>query len=168
MLKSFIYLVDSLNEVIGRLTAGLVLLLVLIIIFEVSNRYLFNVSSNTLQELQWHLFSLIFLLGAADTLKYDAHVRVDIIYHRLSERSQAWINLIGILFLLIPFCGLVVESSWWFVSEAYRDQEISPDGGLPYRFLLKAAIPIGFSLLILQGLANALKHFRHLIGEPPQ
>lgn len=165
MLKSFIHSIDALNEKVGRLTGGIVLLLVLIIVFDVGNRYLFHEGSVALQELQWHLFSLIFLLGAAYTLKYDAHVRVDMLYQKLNDRQRLGINLFGHLFLLIPFCLLVIKSSWPFVYEAFKIQEISPDsGGLPYRFLLKAAIPIGFGLLMLQGISQSLSYLISLVS----
>lgn len=163
MLKSVIYFIDLLNEGIGKVTGGIVLLLVLVIVFEVGQRYLFHQGSVALQELQWHLFSLIFLLGAAYTLKYDEHVRVDILYQKLNDRQRIMVNLFGHLFFLIPFCLLVIKSSWPFVYEAFKVQEMSPDsGGLPYRFLLKAAIPVGFALLILQAISHCLSYFLSL------
>jgi TRAP-type mannitol/chloroaromatic compound transport system permease small subunit len=166
-LRFISHIINALSELIGKLTAWLILIMVLIVVYDVSMRTLFQRGSVALQEWQWHLFALIFLLGAAYTSKYDEHVRVDIIYQSrwMTTRSRAWINLLGDLLFLIPFCLLIIHSSWAFVYDAYVHLESSPDsGGLPYRFLLKAAIPIGFTLLLLQGLANALTNLLYLMG----
>ena len=160
--------IDTFNEWVGRVAAWLVLIMVLIVFYSVITRYLFSINSVAVQELQWHLFALIFLLGAAYTLKHDEHVRVDIIYQSrwMNDRRRAWINLIGGCFLLIPFCLLVIITSYPFVYTSIISGEGSPDpGGLPYRFLLKAAIPIGFGLLMLQGIADSLTHLLYLLGE---
>ena len=140
--------------------AWLVLVMVLIIVYDVSMRYVFHISSGALQELEWHLFALIFLLGASYTLKHDAHVRVDILYSSrwMTARRRAYVDLFGVLFLLIPFCVLVIVSSLPFVASAFSMGEGSSDaGGLPYRFLIKSAIPAGFALLLLQGVAQLLR-----------
>ena len=157
--------IDLISESIGKITAWLVLIMVLLISYDVAMRYLFQSGSVALQELEWHLFSLIFLLGAAYTLKHDDHVRVDLIYRskRFSDRYRAWINILGSLFLLIPFCLLIVINSWPFVFNALTLNETSPDpGGLPYRWLLKAAIIVGFGLLLLQGIGEILKNIHKL------
>lgn len=184
LLQQIVYFINTISEWTGRLIAWLILLMVLIIVYQASMVALFSIGSVALQELQWHLFALVFLLGAAYTLKHDDHVRIDLIYqsHWLTDQHRAWINFLGGIFLLIPFCLLVIIASWPFVSAAinytlaFNDSwpfisvtihyaEGSPDpGGLPYRFLLKAAIPIGFSLLMLQGLANSLARLLDLLG----
>lgn len=123
-------------------------------------RYLFQSGSIGLQELEWHLFSIIFLIGAAYTLKHDEHVRLDLFYRSkfLNDQSRAWIDAFGAIFILLPFCFLIVVSSWPFLSQAYIHNEVSPDpGGLPARWIIKAMIPIGFSLLLLQGIAESIK-----------
>ncbi|MDM8569825.1 TRAP transporter small permease subunit [Thiotrichales bacterium HSG1] len=138
------------------------------IVYQASMVSLFSIGSTALQELQWHLFAVIFLFGAAYTLKHDEHVRVDIIYNSLwlTDRHRAWIDLLGGLFFLIPFCLLIIIASWSFVYNSFIHLEISPDpGGLPYRFLLKAAIPLSFLLLMLQGIANILKKSLFLFKE---
>lgn len=166
-LNTLIRVLNSLSEWTGRLTAWLVLLMVLLIVYDVSSRYFFATGSVALQEWQWHLFALIFLLGAAYTLKHDEHVRIDIIYQSrwVGDRGRAWVNVVGGIFFLIPFCLLIIYSSWPFVQDAYLHQEGSPDpGGLSYRFLLKGAIPLGFALLMLQGVANSLSQFLYLLG----
>jgi len=144
-------------------------LMVLIIVYDISMRYLFQIGSVALQELEWHLFALVFLFGAAYTLKHDGHVRVDIFYQSrwMNDRRRAYIDLFGTLFLLIPFCVLIIVSSGPFVGNAFAMGEGSPDpGGLPYRFLLKAAIPAGFVLLILQGVAQMLRAIVILTNSP--
>jgi len=165
-LKYIIDFVNLVSEWTGRLIAWLILLMVLIIVYHASMAALFSIGSVALQELQWHLFALVFLLGAAYTLKHDDHVRVDIIYQGrwMNSQRRAWVNFLGGLFFLVPFCLLVISASWQFVYDAYVHQEGSPDpGGLPYRFLLKAAIPVGFALLMLQGIANSLSSLLYLL-----
>ena len=158
------------NEWIGRGVAWLVLAMVAIIVYDISMRYLFRIGSVALQELEWHLFSLLFLFGAAYTLKHDAHVRVDIFYQSrwMNDKRRALVDLLGALFLLLPFCVMVIVSSRSFVGNSFSMGEGSPDaGGLPYRFLLKAAIPAGFALLILQGVSQAIRAILVLSGHVP-
>ncbi len=157
--------IEALSEWSGRAVAWLMLLMVLVISYDVAMRYLFQSGSVALQELEWHLFALIFLLGAAYTLKHDAHVRVDVFYQscRLGARGRAWIDLLGCLLFLIPFCLLVIHASLPFVENAYRMGEGSPDpGGLSHRYLLKAAIPVGFTLLLLQGIAMMIRSVQRI------
>lgn len=161
--------IDTFSEWSGRLVSWLVFALVMLICYDVVMRYFFQSGSTALQELEWHIFSLIFLLGAAYTLKHDGHVRVDVFYQKFSERGRAWVDLLGTVFLLIPFCVLIIYCSWPFVHNAYEMAEASPDpGGLPYRFLLKAAIPLCCALLALQGLALAIRNLRKLCDEKTQ
>jgi TRAP-type mannitol/chloroaromatic compound transport system permease small subunit len=167
-LTRLIRMLETVSEWSGRAVAWLVLVLVLIIGFDVLMRYLFREGSVALQELEWHLFALIFLLGAAYTFKHDAHVRVDIFYQSqwMNARRRAWVDLLGGVFLLLPFCVLVIVSSGPFVANAFAMGEGSPDpGGLPYRFLLKAAIPVGFGLLLLQGVAHMLRSLQTLLDK---
>jgi TRAP-type mannitol/chloroaromatic compound transport system permease small subunit len=144
------------NEWIGRKVAWMNTLLILIICFDVIRRYVFNISSVMMIEIEWYIFSLIFLLAAGFALKHNKHVRVDLFYSRFSMKGKAWVNLLGCLFFLIPFCVILIKASWPYVSASYRLREISPDpGGLPARYLIKAAIPLGFFFLLLQALALA-------------
>ena len=166
ILKSIIHFINALSEWTGRIIAWLILVMVLIIVYQASMVALFSKGSVALKELHWHLFALVFLLGAAYTLKHDDHVRVDILYqsHWMNDRRRAWVNLIGSLIFLVPFCVLIIIASSPFVSNAFIHGEGSPDpGGLPYRFILKAAIPIGFTLLMLQGIANSLASLLYLL-----
>ncbi len=182
-ITKIIRFINAMSEWTGRVIAWLVLLMVLIIVYQASMVALFSIGSVALQELQWHLFALVFLLGAAYTLKHDDHVRLDIIYQSrwMNDQRRAWVNFIGGLLFLVPFCLFVIIASWSFVSAAVIYEittshswpfvsvtlhyaERSPDpGGLPYRFLLKAAIPIGFTLLMLQGIANSLTSLLYLL-----
>jgi len=152
--------IECFAEWCGRSVAWLTLALVLLVSYDVTMRYLFQDGSVALQELEWHLFALIFLLGAAYTLKHDEHVRVDLIYHSrwMSERRRAWVDLLGTLLFLLPFCVLIIVSAWPFVENSYTLNEHSPDpGGLPYRYLIKMMIPLCFVLLVVQGVAIIIR-----------
>ncbi|MCZ6701550.1 MAG: TRAP transporter small permease subunit [Ignavibacteria bacterium] len=159
-IKKYIKVVDSLNERIGKITSWLTALLVLLVSYDVFVRYFIGESSVGLQELEWHIFALIFLLSAAYTLKIDEHVRVDVFYTRFSPKNKALVNLFGSVFLLIPFCLLVIFASQDFVELSFRVKETSPDaGGLPARYILKVFIPFSFFLLLLQAIALSFKSF---------
>ncbi len=150
--------IDALNTMLGRGVAWLTVGVVLVVFINVLMRYMFHLSFVFMQELEWHLFAAIFLLGGGYTLCKDGHVRVDIFYQRLSPRGRAWLNLCGVLFFLLPGCYLVVTTSLPFVHSSFQMQEGSPDpGGIPLRFLLKAMIPLGFLLIALQGIAVGLR-----------
>lgn len=163
--------IDALNEKLGKGIYWLTLFMVLIGAFNALVRYIdrftgMSISSNMYIELQWYLFSIIFLLGAAYTLKHDAHVRVDVLYGRLSPRNRAWVNLGGIILFLIPFCLLMLYVSWPAVINSWRVLEVSPDpGGLP-RYPIKTMIPIAFLLLTLQGISMLIKQIAILRGGP--
>lgn len=156
-------IIDRLIKHIGQVVSWLTLLLVLVIVIDVFLRYVFNTTTAASFELEWHLFAAIFLLGAAYTLQNDKHVRVDVFYHRFSERGKAWVNFIGTLFLLLPLCCVAFWESLSFVSSSYSVLETSPDpGGLPARFVIKSSIPLGFFLLGLQGINESLKSFKKI------
>ena len=146
------------NSKIGYYVSWLTGLLVLIVSFDVFTRYFLKESSVAVQELEWHVFALIFLMGAAYTLKADEHVRVDIFYSRLSEKKKAWINFVSTLLFLIPFCIIIIYSSLDYVTTSFSIFESSPNpGGLHARYLLKAVIPISFFFILLQGFSLLLK-----------
>lgn len=162
--------VDQLTQRLGRLLSWLAVVMVLIGAFNALGRYASralgsNLSSNGLLEAQWYLFALIFLLGAAPTLAADRHVRVDVYYGRLSPRRKAWIDLIGCLVLMLPFCIFAFVTSLSFVGSSWAVWEVSPDpGGLP-RWPIKTAIPVAFALLTIQGLVFALGRLEVLVGD---
>lgn len=154
---------DTFSDAIGRAVSWLIAALVLLVCYDVAMRYLFRSGSVALQELEWHLFALVFLLAAAYTLKADEHVRVDIVYQKLHPRTRAWIDVVGAALFLLPFAALIIYSSWPFVADAFVYNESSSDpGGLPHRFILKAAIPLGFALLALQGISSILRNLAFL------
>ncbi len=173
MLKTLSKVSHSLNvfsEYFGRAIAWLVLAMVLLVTFDVSMRYFFSSGSIALQEMEWHLFSAIFLLGAAYTFKHDDHVRLDLIYQSrfMNDYRRAWVNFLGGILMLAPFCVLIIYCAWPFVSLSFSSTEGSPDpGGLSNRWILKTTIPLAFLLLLLQGCADILKNLC-LILEKPQ
>lgn len=167
MLDAVARAIEALSERSGRMAAWLILLMVLLICYDVTMRYLFHSGSVAVQELEWHLFAMVFLLGAAYTMKHDAHVRVDVVYHSkwMNARRRAWVDLLGGILFLLPFCILIITTAWPFAYTAYELGEGSPDaGGLPYRFILKGAIPVGFGLLLLQGMASIIRSVQILVG----
>jgi TRAP-type mannitol/chloroaromatic compound transport system permease small subunit len=167
LIQQIVHMIDSLNTRIGYAISWLSTVLVLVVCYDVFTRYFLRKSSVGVQELEWHIFAVLFLLAASYTLKVDNHVRVDVIYTQLSPRGKAWINMLGGLIFLIPFSILVIWASKGFISMSWAIQETSPDpGGLPYRYLLKAMIPVGFSLILLQGIALILRSFCTVIGHP--
>ncbi len=159
--------IDALNEAIGRGVKWLVLAATLISAVNAGMRYGFDLSSNAWLELQWYLFALIFLLGAGYTLKHNGHVRIDVIHGRLGLRAQAWIDLLGGVFFLLPVAGLMAWFSWGVFAESWAIQEVSADSGGLLRWPVKLALPLGFGLLFLQGLAEIIKRAGMLAGALP-
>ncbi len=167
VLKSLIGRIEACIAFSGRIVSWMTLLLVLVVVYDVFTRYVLSASSVAVQELEWHLFALIFLLAAAVTLQKDKHVRVDVLYSRFSEKQKALVTIAGTILFLVPFCVVVIISSMPFVQNSWMILESSPDpGGLPYRFLLKAAIPAGFFLVLLQGAASFLRAVLILVSNP--
>lgn len=165
-MKKYIRFIDYICDKIGYLTAWFTTIIVVVVCYDVFSRYLLYKSSVAVQEIEWHLFAIIFLVGAAFTLKHDKHVRVDIIYIKLSEKKRAWVNLIGCIIFLIPFSLLVIWTSKNFVINSFMIKETSPDpGGLPARYILKACIPLGFFLVLLQAISLAFKSLLIVLGK---
>ena len=161
----FWFVINKAIACIGKVSAWLVLILVTITIYDVFMRYLFKQGSVAIQELEWHLFAAIFLLGSSAAIQSDQHVRVDVLYNssRISERGRALIDLLGGIFFLLPFCTVIIWSSIPFVMDAFAHKEISPDpGGLHYRWAVKALIPLGFGLLFLSALSELRKRYQKL------
>ena len=162
--------IDRLNGWVGRVVYWLTLAMVLVGAFNAIARYTdpftgWGLSSNAYIEGQWYLFSMVFLLGAAYALRENAHVRVDVLYGRLSPRGRAWINLLGTLLFLAPFCLVMLAVSWPAVQSSWALLEQSPDpGGLP-RYPIKTVVPVAFFLLLLQGASMAIKQVAVLRGE---
>ncbi len=153
--------IDRVNRVVAEAASWLALVMVLIGAFNALARYVgrfigWNLSSNLYLEAQWYLFSALFLLAAADTLRRDRHVRVDVFYSQLSSRGRAIIDSVGALVFLLPFCVFILWISWPWVLESWRIREGSPDPGGLVRYPIKALILVAFALLALQGIAQLL------------
>ena len=165
--------IDRMNDGIGTAVTWLSLLMIGFGAYNAVARYAtrfagLSLSSNALNELQWYLFSVIFLLGAAWGLRHDVHVRVDVLYARRSRRTQAWIDLLGTVLFLIPFCVMMLWVSWPAVARSFAIREVSPDpGGLP-RWPIKGLLIVSFVLLLLQGLAVIVRQVDVIrSGVPP-
>jgi TRAP-type mannitol/chloroaromatic compound transport system permease small subunit len=146
-----------------NLTIGLLLLTIFNVFIDVVLRYLFNNSSIALQEMEWHLFSSLFLLGISYTLQNDAHVRVDIFYANLTQKKQALINVIGFVIFILPISLLIIYYGFDYAYNAYEMGEVSGNpGGLTHRFIIKSVIPISFILVIISGVLFALDNYKTL------
>lgn len=162
---------DRFSNIMGWISAFLCLVMLANVFYDSILRYFFRSGSIAMQELEWHLFSIVFLFGMAYTLKEDAHVRVDILYDNFSPRWKAIVNIAGVLLFLIPLSLLIAEGSIWYVHEAYAQNEISGDpGGLTHRWLIKAVIPSSFIFLIISSAGFVVRNIRIFNGEeaPPQ
>ncbi|MEL7361506.1 MAG: TRAP transporter small permease subunit [Bacteroidota bacterium] len=161
-LLRFAHMLDRLTAAAGRSAFVLLAVMTLVGALNAGLRYVgrplgLSLSSNALFDAQWMLFGLVFLLGAAWTLQQDRHVRVDVLFSRLRPRTRAWIDLLGALLFLLPFCGLMLWATWPLVANAWITREGALDpGGLP-RWPIKVLIPLGFVLLGLQGISEAIK-----------
>ncbi|WP_078119875.1 TRAP transporter small permease subunit [Thiosocius teredinicola] len=153
------------SDIIGAISAVLLLLLVLNVFYDVIMRYWFNDVSIGMQELEWHLYSMIFLFGVAYSLKADGHVRVDVIYERLSVRGRAIIDILGTVLLLWPFCFLVTDFGIDFAQQAYEIGEKSGDpGGLPHRWIIKSMISASFICVLISSLGFILRAINEFCG----
>jgi TRAP-type mannitol/chloroaromatic compound transport system permease small subunit len=157
-------LIDGLNELTGRLVMWLVLAATLVSAGNALVRYGLKTSSNAWLELQWYFFGALFLLAAGYTLKHNGHVRIDIIYGRLSSKSRALIDLFGTLVFLLPICGLMAWLAWPMFTGSLMSGETSSDAGGLIRWPIKLMLPLGFGLLFLQGIAEVIKRLAVLTG----
>jgi TRAP-type mannitol/chloroaromatic compound transport system permease small subunit len=159
--------IDALNERVGRWVYWLVLIMVLESAGNAIVRKLFNQSSNALLEMQWYLFSAVFLLCAGWTLLRNDHVRIDILVGRLSPRGQAWVDIFGTVFFLMPMVGIFIWLSWpWFL-RTYMEHEISGSAGGLILWPARLLVPIGFTLLALQGFSELVKRVAFVTGQGP-
>lgn len=157
--------INALNEWVGRAVSWLTAVLVVLVCFDVVARYLFSSTAAWVMELEWHLFALIFLLGAGYAFRHDRHVRVDLFYAGFSSRDKALVDFFGALLFLIPWCVLIVYASYDYALISFKIKEISPDpGGLPARYAIKFAITVGAVLLLLQGIASLIDSALLLAG----
>jgi TRAP-type mannitol/chloroaromatic compound transport system permease small subunit len=156
--------IDALNEKIGHIACWLVLIACIISAGNAMLRYGFNISSNAWLEIQWYLFGGMVMLGAANTLKTNQHVRVDVLYSRYSERTRLWIDLLGGLLFLLPMAVIIGWLSWPMFLNAYTIGETSSNAGGLLRWPVKLLVPLGFLLLTLQGIAEIIKRAAALAG----
>ena len=156
--------IDWLNERVGRLVLWLVLIAALISAGNAVIRKVFDMSSNAWLEIQWYLFSAIFLLCAGYTLLRNEHVRIDVFLHRLSGRAQNWIDIFGLVFFLLPASVLIMWLAWPLVVNAYVSGEMSQNAGGLIRWPVFALLPAGFFLLTLQGISELIKRIAYLKG----
>jgi TRAP-type mannitol/chloroaromatic compound transport system permease small subunit len=160
-------LIDALSSLLGRGAYWLVLLAVLISAGNAVMRKAFDMSSNAYLEIQWYLFSVIFLLCAGYTLLKNEHVRIDIVTGRFSAQTRAWIDIFGLVFFLFPTCYLFIDLGWPFVQTSFHQGEMSANPGGLIRWPVKLMVPVGFTLLALQGLSELIKRIAFLRGLIP-
>jgi len=159
--------IDALNERIGRLIYWLILAAVLVSAGNAVVRYAFNRSSNAWLEIQWYLFSAVFLFCAGYALLHNQHVRIDVIAGRLSKRAQAWIDVLGTVLFLLPMAITIMWLSWPVFTDAYHSHEISTNAGGLTVWPARLMVPVGFFLLVLQGLSELIKRIAYLRGLIP-
>jgi TRAP-type mannitol/chloroaromatic compound transport system permease small subunit len=159
--------IDAVNERVGRLVYWLVLAAVLVSASNATSRYLFSLASNAWLELQWYLFSAVFLLAAGYTLRHNEHIRIDIVFGMFSRRAQVWVDIFGTVFFLLPMSLMIMWLSWPMFMESYVRHEISGDAGGLLRWPVKLLIPAGFFLLSAQAVSEIIKRVAFLVGRMP-
>jgi len=159
--------VDGLNTVVGKATMWLILATTIISAGNAIVRKAFNISSNGLLEIQWYLFAAVFLLGAGYGFLKNSHVRIDFISSKLSFRARNWIDVLGIILVLFPFCAIIISLGWPFFMQAFTSGEMSQNAGGLIRWPAYVLIPIGFALLMLQGVSELIKRIAFLTGNGP-
>ena len=166
-LLALAHFVDTANRHISRIASALVLLACLVSAGNALSRYGLNLSSNAWLEIQWYMFAAMFMLGAAYTLCKNEHVRVDVIYARLSTRKQIWIDLLGGILFLLPAAGILTWLSWPVFYSVWTSGEMSSSAGGLIRWPVKIFLPLGFGLLVLQGISEIIKRIAMLTGHMP-
>jgi TRAP-type mannitol/chloroaromatic compound transport system permease small subunit len=159
--------VDALNERVGRLMYWLVLIMVLVSAANATSRYALSMASNAWLELQWYLFSAVFLLCAGYTLLHNEHIRIDVVASLFSRRTQLWVDVFGMVFFLLPLSVYMVWSSWPVFMNAWNSGEVSASAGGLIRWPARLLVPAGFFLLTLQGISEFIKRIAILQGLIP-
>jgi TRAP-type mannitol/chloroaromatic compound transport system permease small subunit len=159
--------IDAVNATIGRAATWLVLVAVLVSAGNALARYSLNASSNAWLEIQWYLYSGVFLLCASYTLQRNEHVRIDIVFTRLPPRARAWIDVFGIVLFLMPMAVIIAWFAWPMFVESFVRGEYSSDAGGLLRWPAKILIPVAFALLALQGISELVKRLAFLSGVAP-
>ena len=166
-LLAFSRSVDRLNEAVGKATIWLILIVVIISAGNAVVRYAADWSSNGLLEIQWYLFSAVFLLCAGYVLNRNEHIRIDVIAGRLSPRAQNWIDVFGIVVFLLPMVIMTMTLSWPVFMNAWHSGETSANPGGLIRWPVRLLMPVGFFMLMLQGFSELIKRFAFLSGSGP-
>lgn len=157
------YFLDNISKYAGYLAAILVVILSLLVVYDAAMRYLFSAGSIALQEVEWHLFDAVFLLGLTYALKHDKHVRVDIFFERYSQDARMIVQILSMLLLVIPFSLLFLNDALDMTYQSFLQHEVSSDpGGLTHRWMIKAVLVLGFGLLVVQALSEVLKAYHRL------
>ncbi len=166
-LLSISRLIDQISTWVGKLTMWLILATTLISAGNALVRKIFNQSSNGLLEIQWYLFAAVFMLGAGYGFLKNSHVRIDFVSSKLSERARNWVDVVGILVVLLPFCFIGVALGWPFFMQAFTSGEISTNAGGLIRWPAYGLIPLGFGLLAMQAISELIKRVAFLTGNGP-
>jgi len=160
--------IDRLNELVGKFVRWLVLAAVLISAGNAIVRKAFSTSSNALLEIQWYLFAGVFMLGAGYAFLRNVHVRIDFVSSKLTKRTNAIIDIAGIIIFLIPLCLILINLSWPFFYNAWKTGEMSSNAGGLIRWPVLGLIPLGFTILLLQAFSELIKRFAFLQGALPE
>ena len=155
--------IDFVNDRFGEIANWCVLIACLISAGNAASRYMFSASSNAWLEVQWYLFAAMVLLGGPYTLKVNEHVRVDLVYSAVSERTRMWIDILCCLLFLMPICVILIYFTWPWFTESWRIGETSSNAGGLIRWPVKLLLPLGFALMALQGVSELIKRIEALI-----
>lgn len=166
LLKNYIDYINKLSEKTGKIVAWLSTILVLLVCYDVAQRYIFKTTTVAFLDAEKYLFAIMFLMGASYTLKHNAHVRVDVFYAKAVPKSRAWIDFLGGVLFLVPFCLMMIYVGVKYTLVSWGYNEGSPEpGGLPARYIIKSFIPISFSFLFLQATAFVFTALLAILGE---
>ena len=164
MFMSLSRAIDKFNEKIAGAVSWALLAAVIICAVNALVRYIFKMSSNSWLEIQWYLFAAVFMLASANTLKRDEHVRIDVVTGHFSKRTQAWIDLVGFLVFLLPVCLLIFTYGIPFARYSFVSGEMSSSAGGLIVWPVKLLVPLGFGLLVMQGISEVIKRIAFLAG----
>lgn len=158
---------DGVLDFVGRMFSWLWLAVMAVILVSVISRYVFSEGSVMMEEIQWHISSVAWLIGLSYAFVHDSHVRVDVIHERLSLRRQVWVELLGLLLLALPFLAIGVYMGWPYFYESYLQGEVAQSpAGLPYRWAMKFFVPLAFALLVIAAVSRVLRCTALLFGWP--